>query len=164
LDQFLIMSRGEKKQNGRHDWYILSCALEAVCGATFIDSGGGYLVVKKILRKHLLTDQLFQSVNVKNLADFDPKSNLQRIAQAKFDITPSYKVVDVSGPDDAKQYTVWAMLGENRVGAGIGRSKQEGQKNAATDALQQTNYLSGNLPFGALRARAILNDLIPERE
>ncbi len=119
--------------------------------------------MKKLLNKHIFTEQWFKALTQINLADFDPKSTLQRVAQSKFDITPSYRVIDVSGPQHEQQFIVGAMLGETQIGMGRGGSKKEAQKNAALDAIEKTHYLSKNLPFGALRARMILNDLILER-
>lgn len=161
LGQLVMLSRGEESQGGRTNKYILACVLEAVAGAMFVDGDGGYLAVRKILNKYLFTDQWFKTLTQTNLANFDPKSTLQQIAQSKFDITPSYRVVDVSGPQHEQQFSVGAMLEETQIGVGRGSSKQEAQKNAALNALEETQHLSQNLPFGALRARAILDEIIP---
>lgn len=164
LSQFVVLSKSEESQGRRTDKYVLACVLEAISGAMFIDSAGGYIAVRKILKKYLLADRWFQTLTQRKLADFDSKSTLQEIAQSKLNLTPSYRVIDVGDSQHELQYTIEAMLGETQIGTGKGLSKKEAEKSAARDALEKTHHLSQNLPFGALRARAILKDILPEKK
>ena len=66
----------------------------------------------------------------------DAKSEFQVWAQARFNITPRYVVVDSSGPDHAKLFTIEAMVGDKSWGQGKGLSKQRAAQAAATVALQ----------------------------
>ena len=58
-------------------------------------------------------------------------------AQAQFNITPSYRVVNSTGPDHAKVFTVQVLLKDDVWGEGDGRSKQKGAQAAAAVALQK---------------------------
>ena len=65
----------------------------------------------------------------------DPKSYLQEISQAKYSTTPTYEVLNESGSDHDKSYTVGAYIGTTQVGIGIGSSKKKAQQEAAENAL-----------------------------
>jgi ribonuclease-3 len=67
---------------------------------------------------------------------YDPKSKFQEIAQEKYGITPTYKVLEESGPDHAKHFKVGVYLGSELIATGEGGSKQEAQVQAATAALK----------------------------
>jgi ribonuclease-3 len=56
-------------------------------------------------------------------------------AQARFNVTPHYRVVSSLGPDHARTFTVQVMVGPAVWGAGQGRSKQAAAQAAATEAL-----------------------------
>ena len=67
----------------------------------------------------------------------DPKSRFQELAQEKSNITPSYKVLEESGPDHAKVFKVGLYLDKDMIAQGTGTSKQEAQVDAAKNALSQ---------------------------
>jgi ribonuclease-3 len=59
----------------------------------------------------------------------------QEAAQSKLATTPSYKVLDESGPDHNKIFKIGVYLGKDLVAEGQGSSKQEAQVDAARLAL-----------------------------
>ena len=65
----------------------------------------------------------------------DAKSEFQVWAQAQFNQTPQYRVIDSEGPDHAKVFTVRVMVGEETWGEGRGRSKQIAAQAAAAEAM-----------------------------
>jgi len=65
----------------------------------------------------------------------DAKSKLQEIAQEKLAVTPTYELVNQTGPDHDKQFVVAVFLGSNKVALGEGRSKQEAEQDAAQKGL-----------------------------
>ena len=75
---------------------------------------------------------------IKNGSYVDPKSKFQEMAQDSFAITPSYKVVEESGPDHNKRFKVGVYLDNDFVAYGEGSSKQEAQVNAAENALKKS--------------------------
>ncbi|PJA86828.1 MAG: hypothetical protein CO141_02735 [Candidatus Moranbacteria bacterium CG_4_9_14_3_um_filter_42_9] len=70
----------------------------------------------------------------------DPKSRFQERAQEKESITPSYRVMEESGPDHDKKFVVGVYLGEELIAEGKGSSKQEAQKDAALRALENRGW------------------------
>jgi len=55
-------------------------------------------------------------------------------------LTPSYKVLEESGPDHNKKFRVGAYLGKNLIAEGEGTSKQEAQIDAAKNALEEQGW------------------------
>lgn len=134
LEQFLRMSRGEAKDTGRARQVILANAIEALIGAIYLDLG--YNASKKFIQTHILTE-LAQIIEGKEY--LDPKSRLQEIIQERSGITPTYKVIEESGPDHNKKFVVSAFSNNEEIGRGSGPSKQEGEVSAAQDALNRMN-------------------------
>ena len=130
MNDYLLLSRGEAKDTGRARLIILANAFEALIGALYLDAG--YDVAKKFIG-----DQLFhktEEVVAKRLWQ-DPKSRFQEMSQEKTGITPSYQLLDQSGPDHDKRFIVGAFIGQERIASGEGRSKQEAEQDAAQKAL-----------------------------
>ena len=126
------LSRGEAKEaNTKARQYILANAYEAVIGAIYIDQGwdaAKRFIEEQVLIKlpYILEHQLY----------LDPKSRFQEIAQEIAGITPSYKVMEESGPDHARQFKIGIYLGDEFIAEGTGLSKQEAQMAAAEKGLE----------------------------
>ena len=130
LGGVLRLGQGEAENGGRTRRPILCATFEAVVGAIYLDQG---LSALEPLLESLIPNRLDQI-----LADSlhkDNKSEFQIWAQAHFNITPRYQVVDTSGPDHNKQFTVQVMVGEKVWGQGTGSSKQTAAQQAATAAM-----------------------------
>lgn len=130
MNEYLLLSRGEAKDTGRARLIILANAFEALIGALYLDAG--YAAAKKFIG-----DQLFhktEEVVAKRLWQ-DAKSRFQEASQEKAGITPSYQLVDQSGPDHDKRFVVGAYIGDVKIALGEGRSKQEAEQDAAQKAL-----------------------------
>lgn len=132
IDDYLYLSKGESKDtNIKARNYILANAMEAIIGAIYLDKGfdgAKKFVLSKIVVKlpEILEKKLYQ----------DPKSSFQEISQERAGITPSYKVLEESGPDHARDFVVGVFLKKELVAKGKGTSKQEAQVNAAQKALE----------------------------
>jgi ribonuclease-3 len=136
LDDYLFLSRGEAKdKNSKARQSILADAFEAVIGAIYLDQG--FKVAKEMIEKKLLA-RLPEII--KNQLYLDPKSKFQEIAQERSSITPTYKVLEESGPDHNKHFKVGVYLGKDFVAYGEGTSKQEAQLDAAQNALQEKDW------------------------
>lgn len=130
LDDYMLLSRGERKDTGKARHYILANAVEAVIGAMYLDMG--YEAAKVFIEERIvgkLPEVVAQGLHIDN------KSQFQELAQEQFRITPLYRVLEESGLDHAKRFTVGAFLGDREVGQGVGSSKQEAQQAAAKEAL-----------------------------
>jgi ribonuclease-3 len=130
MNEFLLLSRGESRDTGRARAIILANAFEALIGALYLDQG--YVTAKDFIGKQLFhkTDEVVE----KRLWQ-DGKSKLQEVAQDKSGVTPSYELVNQSGPDHDKRFVIGVYIAGERVALGEGRSKQEAEQDAAQKAL-----------------------------
>lgn len=134
VEKYLLMSRGESKDTGRARQYLLANAFEAITGAIYIDQGEkGYEACKKFISDNVISE--LPEIIEKKLYQ-DPKSRFQEEAQDKLSITPSYRVMEESGPDHNKKFVVGVYLNEELVASGEGQSKQEAQRKAAEKGLE----------------------------
>ena len=132
LGQQLKMSKGEEATGGRTNPSLLADTFEAVLGALYLDQD--LEAVEAFLQKELfinldtiLKDRLYK----------DPKSDLQEKVQSLGFTTPSYDVVSAEGPDHDKTFTVNVTVGDQAMGEGTGKSKQQAQQAAAEAAMQK---------------------------
>jgi ribonuclease III len=131
VEPYLYLSRGEEKDtNSKARRYILANAMEAIIGAIYLDFG--WDEAKKFITARVLS-QLQGILDSRSYAD--PKSLFQEAAQSKMATTPSYKVLEESGPDHNKVFKIGVYLGKELVAEGEGSSKQEAQVDAARNAL-----------------------------
>lgn len=130
LDEFLRLSRGERRDTGKARQFILANAVEAVIGAVYLDQG--MRAVKKLIDRDIV--QLLPGVIEKGL-HIDAKSRFQELSQERFRVTPVYQVLEESGPDHARIFRVAAVVGGETLGKGDGSSKQEAEQAAARAAL-----------------------------
>lgn len=130
IGQFLLMSKGETKDEGRARQYILANVFEACIGAIYLDQG--YDAAKNFISRHLLprTDEIV----AKRLWQ-DAKSRFQELAQENVSITPTYTTIEQTGPDHDRIFTVGVFLKDEKIAEGAGRSKQEAEQSAAEAAI-----------------------------
>jgi len=132
MDEFLYLSRGEKKDTGKAREYILGNAFEALIGAIYLDQG--YTVSQKFIEKTLLVKL---PRILKEKLYIDPKSHFQELAQEREGMTPEYRVLKESGPDHNKHFVIGVYLGKKLISEGKGSSKQTAQVAAAAAALKE---------------------------
>ncbi|MBI5037400.1 MAG: ribonuclease III [Candidatus Kerfeldbacteria bacterium] len=134
--EHLYLSRGEAKDsNGKARGYILANAFEAIIGAIYLDQG--WDAAKKFITDHVLSRL---TAILDNKLHIDPKSRFQEVSQERLGVTPSYRVIEESGPDHAKKFIVGVYTGTELVAQGEGTSKQEAQVAAAEKALQAKGW------------------------
>lgn len=132
MEEYLFLSHGESKDAGtKAREYILANAIEALIGAIYIDSG--WDLSKQFITRWVIT----KLPEVLDLGLWmDPKSRFQEAAQEIVGVTPTYRVLEETGPDHAKQFVVGVYLDKEKVAEGRGGSKQEAQVSAAEAALK----------------------------
>jgi len=135
FNDFILLSRGEEKDTGRARQFILANAVEALIGAIYLDKG--YKVADEFIIKNIVKE--LPIVLEKKLYR-DPKSSFQEQSQDKVGITPTYDVLEESGPDHDKHFVVGVYLEEELIAKGSGSSKQEAQEEAAQKALEAKNW------------------------
>jgi ribonuclease III len=136
LEDHLLLSKGEAKDaNTKARLYILADAFEALIGAIYLDQG--YEAANKFITDRLLS-------KLKNILEnelyIDAKSKFQEIAQSKVGVTPSYHVLEESGPDHDKIFKIGVYLDREHVATGEGTSKQEAQMDAAKEGLEAKGW------------------------
>jgi len=126
LQDYIYLGKGEESTGGRNRDSIISDVFEAVLGAMYLD--GGYEIANKFVITHVLTDledkQLF----------YDAKTILQERVQ-KEGKSLSYDLVNETGPDHDKEFTVNALIDGEVKGMGIGKSKKQAEQKAAYQVL-----------------------------
>ena len=131
LGAFILLGKGEIQTNGRQKKSILSDALEAVIAAIYLD--GNFDAAYRVIDHHFKS--LFSAIFAAR-ANHDYKSQLQEMIQSTYRAVPQYSVIDESGPDHDKTFTVQLQFGEV-VTEGVGKSKKKAEQDAARNALNQ---------------------------
>jgi ribonuclease-3 len=125
------MSKGEKNGSLRARQQILANAFEAVIGSIYLERG--YADADTFIKATILSklDGILESGSWR-----DPKSHLQEVSQRIDNQTPVYRVLEETGPDHDKIFTLGAFVGSLLMGKGVGPSKQAAQQQAARAALE----------------------------
>lgn len=129
---YLYLSKGEAKNQGKAKEIILANAFEAFLGALYLDQG--LSVVEKFLEKYLLCKA--ETIYKKNL-HIDSKTRFQEYIQEKYKVTPIYKVLEEKGPDHRKIFKVGVFVNSLKWGEGRGFSKQKAEEKAAISGLKK---------------------------
>ena len=131
LNDYLLLSKGEKKETGKARQYILANTFEALIGAAYLDLG--YKKCRDFIEKNLIIK--LPEIIEKGLFK-DTKSRFQEEAQERRGVTPTYKVVREWGPDHFKHFIIGVFLNKELVAEGEGSSKQEAEVEASKNALE----------------------------
>ena len=127
----IILSYGEEKMGGRERPSILSDAVESIIAAIFLD--GGYEEAKKIIL-NFFADKIDRFISgLSNSANFDYKTNLQELCQAK-GLKPIYRLVGEKGPAHAKIYKSEVEIDSVIYKAEEDTSKKKAEQKAAANA------------------------------
>jgi len=129
FNKYLILWNGERKTWGENNDYILANTVESFIWAIYIDLG--YSEASKFILKYLYStlDRILKEKLFK-----DSKSSIQEYVQAKYDITPSYKVLKDEWPDHNKSFTVWVYMWEKLLWEWKWSSKKKAEEDAANNA------------------------------
>ena len=139
IENYLYLSRGEAKAEGKSRQLILANAFEALIGGIYLDQG--YSTTVKFITKHLIK---YLNKIIEQKLYLDPKSHLQELAQEQLGITPVYKVLAEHGPDHAKRFTGGCYIDDKLAGEGSGSSKQTAESAAASSALEHWTELKSD--------------------
>jgi len=124
LGEHLLLGRGEAANGGAERESNLEDVLEALLGAIWLD--GGLKPARKFFEKHI-----FQPLEPAAPSLLNPKGTLQEFAQKNGFPIPEYQVVDQSGPDHARCYTVEVSVNHFAYrGEGAGRRAAENSESA----------------------------------
>jgi len=132
LGQFLLMNRGEERTGGRTRVSNLANLYESVLGAVYLD--GGLIPAQRFIRETLLgqRDRIISDERNVNY-----KSVLLEYAQGKKIGAPHYRLIDDSGPDHEKTFTVEVLLSSGQTARGMGLSKKLAEQEAAQELIRR---------------------------
>ena len=129
LGKYLLLGNGEEQGGGRTRPSILADALESVIAACFLD--GGMIAAEDFITRFVLCN-----VPAAKLKNTDYKTTLQELVQQKKNQQLSYQLINQSGPDHNKIFTVEVSLNDAVVGQGSGSSKKRAEQDAARVAIE----------------------------
>ncbi len=132
IGKYIFISQAEENNHGRTKPSLLSNAFEAVMGAIYLESG-----LEKVRDLALaLLEEAYPKIDLGSLFK-DYKTTLQELTQARYGVTPTYKLLGSSGPDHKKEFEVAVMLHDKEIASAKGRSKKAAQQEAAKLALER---------------------------
>jgi len=131
LGRWLRLGRGEEHSGGRHKGSILACAYEAVLGAVYLD--GGFGPAFRLVTDHFAPDLEHKPA----VGQFESKTRVQELTQQMFKQTPTYEVVEVTGPDHQKRFVSRVVIAGKAYGQGEGPSKKSAHLAAASQTLAE---------------------------
>jgi ribonuclease-3 len=133
LGQYLRLGRGEEKTGGRDKPALMVNALEAVVAAIYRD--GGIEAARDFIAHFIVPQDLGAAAG--ELFVIDYKSALQVHLQAERTLPAEYRVVEESGPEHQKTFTVEAVAGDNLSARGRGGNKKAAEQEAARLILEE---------------------------
>jgi ribonuclease III len=135
IGELLNLGEGELKSAGWRRPSILSDALEAIIGATYLD--GGFASAETLVLK-LYTGRL-DNIDPKSI-DKDAKSELQEYLQSKKIDLPDYNVVSIEGEAHAQTFQVSCEIQKlNITTLGEGTSRRNAEQQAAKLAIEKVS-------------------------
>ena len=138
LGMHIRLGKGEEASGGRDKPSLLADTFEALVGALYLDREIG--AVRRFLRP-LFEDRIRRLVEAGGR--YDTKTALQEVVVRDHGGFPDYRVAS-SGPDHDKRFSASVYVEGELLGAGEGRSKKEAELNAAREALERLQRLTGS--------------------
>jgi len=130
VGEHLKLGKGEHGTGGNDRDSILADAIEAIIGAIYLD--GGIECAEKFVNEFIVKVSLEEA---ESLLIVDYKTSLQEVIQQNSKIPVVYKIIDESGPDHNKKFTVSVSHNDKILGTGEGRNKKEAEQSSAYVAL-----------------------------
>ncbi len=131
LGRFLYLGTGELKSGGSERQSILSCAMEAIIGAVYLDRGFAAARAKIVEWYEPLLQSLSSASSHK-----DPKTLLQEYLQRLRLPLPVYTVDAIEGEAHQQLFTVSCQVEEMEKTFGIGTSRRRAEQEAALAMLR----------------------------
>jgi ribonuclease-3 len=133
IGEQVLLGRGEEATGGRDKASILADTMEAVIGTVYLSAG---MEAAATLVHHLLDPLMAESATLG--AGLDWKTSLQELSAAASLGVPDYRVEE-AGPDHEKTFRARAVVSDEVLGEGTGRSKKEAEQKAAELAWHALN-------------------------
>lgn len=132
LGKYLFLGPGELRSGGSERQSILSCAMEAIIGAVYLDGGFEATRTKIVAWYAPLLQSLSSAASHK-----DPKTLLQEYLQSRRMALPLYKVEAIAGEAHQQMFTVSCKVeGLEKFTLGHGTSRRRAEQEAAQAMLE----------------------------
>ena len=139
LGEYLYMGKGEESGGGRQKVANLAGVIEAVIAAIFLDKGE---VIARDFILNLLKEELVKA-NLHGVK-VDYKSRLQELIQSGQQSIPVYCLIEATGPDHDRIFTVEVAVDDKVMGRGSGKSKKLAETDAARSALESFSDITSS--------------------
>lgn len=131
LDELILVGVGAYKSKEHLRVSVLGNVFESFLGALYLDKGLDD--VREILKVYV-----FPKIREQKTQFFvDYKTKLQEDMQAERGESPSYVIVNETGPSHDKTFEAIVKIDNVKLGRGVGKSKKEAEQEAAKDALEK---------------------------
>lgn len=133
LGRYLLLGQGEMRSGGAERPSILSCAMEAIIGAVYLDSG--YNVARTCIERWYQSQlQALSSAS----SHKDAKTLLQEYLQSKRVSLPVYSVDSIEGEAHQQRFTVSCSVEDMSLKTvGTGTSRRRAEQEAAQAMLDE---------------------------
>jgi len=126
ISDYLVLGKGEEMSGGRTKKAILADALEAIIGALYLDSG--YRTAEQFVLTLMKPEILLV---LQNRHHKDYKTLLQEFVQKQYKTIPRYALVNRSGPDHDRTFSVTVEIHGQTYGPEQGKNKKEAEQAVA---------------------------------
>lgn len=134
LNNFILLSKNERKSGGEMKQSILACAFEAFLGAIYLTCGkDGYDRVEDFIVSNFSCDMCQIEDNIEKI---NPKQQLQEYTQEKSHTLPEYVILSKEGSEHNSVFEVAVYFDGKKLATGSGASKKSAQQDAAKNALE----------------------------
>lgn len=132
LGRAVRLGKGEESSGGREKLSILADTTEALIGAIYLD--GGIRPVRSLILR--LFGPEIDHAGTRPAGNWDPKTRLQELVQARGILLPEYRLISESGPDHSREFEVEVLVEGQVIGRGVGSAKKRAEQAAASEALR----------------------------
>lgn len=135
LGDYVLLGKGEEKNDGRNNRRIIASLFEAVVGAIYLDSN--YKVVSNTIISFFkdFIEQFIEDKEAIKINDY--KSELQEIIQRHHNFLPEYRVLSETGKPPHTVFTAVIFLDGREISRGEGKNKRQAEQDAAYNALKK---------------------------
>jgi len=128
LQQDLNVDRSINLDNSPTQKNLLSCALEAIIGAIYLDRGMRYAEI--FIKRFIISNKEHEAIP----SEYNYKGQLLEYCQKHSIDPPEFRTESVDGPDHARHYTIVVYINDVLYGTGTGTTKRVAEQQAAEEA------------------------------
>ncbi|MDO9549033.1 MAG: ribonuclease III [Candidatus Marinimicrobia bacterium] len=128
LQQDLNVDKSIDLDNSPTQQNLLSCSLEAIIGAIYLDRGMHY--AEKFIRRFIISNKEREAIP----SEYNYKGQLLEYCQKNGINPPEFRTENVDGPDHARHYTIVVYIDNVLYGTGTGTTKRIAEQQASEEA------------------------------